>query len=148
MSTEPTRRLRCSIGVTAHNEEQNIGECVQALRSQLLNEVEIAEIVVVASGCTDRTHEIVEAISRQDPRVRLLTQPERQGKTSAINLFLSVAQEPLCVLQSGDTIANEVAVEHLVRMFRDPKVGMVGAQKVPVNPPAAESARAIHCRAR
>ena len=90
---------------------------------------------MVASGCTDRTHEIVEEIAAIDSRVRLIVQAERKGKTSAINLFLAQAQEDICVLESGDTIANEVAIEHLVRMFHDPKVGMTGAQKVPVNTP-------------
>ena len=42
--------LRCSVGVTAHNEEQNIAKCVNALRQQLLREVRITEIIVVASG--------------------------------------------------------------------------------------------------
>lgn len=137
LSLPPTDlpRLRCSIGVTAHNEEKNIGECLQALRVQLLLEVEIAEIIVVASGCTDGTHAIVEAIAAQDPRVKLIVQPERRGKTSAINLFLAACGEKLCVLQSGDTIANEVAIEHLVRLFREPSVGMTGAQKIPVNTP-------------
>ncbi|MGB0385547.1 MAG: glycosyltransferase [Ardenticatenaceae bacterium] len=127
--------LGCSIGVTAHNEEKNIGQCLRALQNQLLREVEITEIIVVASGCTDGTHQIVEEIAATDPRVRLIVQAERKGKTSAINLFLAQAQENICVLQSGDTVANEVAIEHLVRMFRDPKVGMTGAQKVPVNTP-------------
>lgn len=133
--TDKAPKLRCSIGVTAHNEEQNIGQCLRALQNQLLRQVEITEIIVVASGCTDRTHEIVEEIAAIDSRVRLIVQPERQGKTSAINLFLAQAQEDICVLESGDTIANEVAIEHLVRMFHDPKVGMTGAQKVPVNTP-------------
>ncbi len=135
MSTHNPPKLRCSVGVTAHNEEKNIGQCLHALQNQLLHEVEISEIIVVASGCTDRTHEIVEEIARLDPRVRLIIQAERQGKTSAINLFLAQAQEDICVLESGDTVPNEVAIEHLVRMFRDPKVGMTGAQKVAVNTP-------------
>ena len=133
--TDKAPKLRCSIGVTAHNEEQNIGQCLRGLQNQLLREVEITEIIVVASGCTDRTHEIVEEIAAIDSRVRLIVQAERKGKTSAINLFLAQAQEDICVLESGDTIANEVAIEHLVRMFHDPKVGMTGAQKVPVNTP-------------
>ena len=133
--TDKAPKLRCSIGVTAHNEEQNIGQCLRALQNQLLRQVEITEIIVVASGCTDRTHEIVEEIAAIDSRVRLIVQAERKGKTSAINLFLAQAQEDICVLESGDTIANEVAIEHLVRMFHDPKVGMTGAQKVPVNTP-------------
>jgi poly-beta-1,6-N-acetyl-D-glucosamine synthase len=135
MSTHEKEKLRCSIGVTAYNEEANIRQCLHALRNQLLNEVEITEIIVVASGCTDGTHAIVEEIAREDSRVKLIIQPQRQGKSSAINLFLAEAREELCVLESGDTVPNEVAVEYLVRMFRDPKVGMTGAQKVPVNTP-------------
>ncbi|MCB0090327.1 MAG: hypothetical protein KDE54_20630, partial [Caldilineaceae bacterium] len=41
----------------------------------------------------------------------------------------------ICVVESGDTVPHEYAVEHLVRMFADPTVGMVGAQKVAVNTP-------------
>ena len=67
-------KLRCSIGVTAHNEEQNIGKCLRALQNQLLREVEITEIMVVASGCTDRTHEIVEEIAATDERIKLIVQ--------------------------------------------------------------------------
>ena len=71
----------------------------------------------------------------RDPRVKLIEQPRREGKTSAINLFLAEAQSDICVLESGDTIPHEYAVEHLVRMFDDPTVGMVGAQKMAVNTP-------------
>lgn len=128
-------RIRCSIGVTAHNEEANIGELLTALRNQLLHEVEISEIIVVASGCTDNTIPIVEAHIAEDPRIRLLVQPKREGKTSAVNLFLQHAHEEICVVESGDTLPNETAIESMVRMFADPQVGMTGAQKVPVNTP-------------
>lgn len=128
-------RIRCSIGVTAHNEEANIGELLTALRNQLLHEVAISEIIVVASGCTDNTIPIVEAHMAQDPRIHLLVQPQREGKTSAVNLFLKHAHEDICVVESGDTLPNETAIEYMVRMFADPSVGMTGAQKVPVNTP-------------
>jgi len=52
-------RIRCSVGITACNEEANIGRLLEAMPIQLLDEVEIAEIIVVASECTDRTEEIV-----------------------------------------------------------------------------------------
>lgn len=128
-------RLRCSVGVTAYNEEANIGRLLDALLAQHLREVEITEIIVVASGCTDNTVPIVESYLEKDPRIKLLVQPRREGKTAAINLFLAHAKEDICVLESGDTLPHEDAVEHLVRMFADPKVGMTGAHKVPVNTP-------------
>ncbi len=128
-------RIRCSVGITAYNEEANIGRLLQAIMDQRLYEVEIAEIIVVASGCTDRTEEIVREYMAKDPRIQLYVQEQREGKTSAINVFLAHAKEKICVLESGDTLPREDTIEKMVRMFRDPAVGMTGAQKVAVNTP-------------
>jgi hypothetical protein len=84
----------------------------------------------------------------RDPRVKLIEQPRREGKTSAVNLFLAAATSPICVLESGDTLPDEYAVEHLVRMFTDPQVGMVGAQKVAVNTPNHIAGALGHLRLR
>lgn len=127
--------IRCSVGITAHNEEANIGKLLGAILTQKLKTVEITEIIVVASGCIDRTVSIVREFAAKDPRIRLIEQPEREGKTSAINQFLQNAKEDICVLESGDTLPGEQSVENLVKLFQDPKVGMTGAQKIPVNVP-------------
>ncbi len=130
-----TDRMRCSVGITAHNEEANIGRLLEAMLNQQLDEVVITEIIVVASGCTDGTCGIVREFEAREPLIKLLTQDEREGKVSAVNLFLRNAQEEICVLESGDTLPGEHSVESLVKMFRDPQVGMTGAHKVPVNVP-------------
>jgi poly-beta-1,6-N-acetyl-D-glucosamine synthase len=140
--------IRCSIGITAYNEEKNIGALLQALLDQHLHEVEVEEIVVVASACTDRTVSIIEEFGQRDPRIHLIVQERREGKTSAINLFLARARNDICVLESGDTLPHEHAVENLVRMFRDPNVGMVGAQKVAVNTPDHIAGLLSHIRLR
>ncbi len=135
MSGATQTKLVCSVGITAYNEEENIGHLLEALLEQHLHRVTIAEIIVVASACTDRTVPIIREYMARDPRIKLIEQARREGKTSAINLFLKAAQSDICVLESGDTLPDEYAVEHLVRMFEDPTVGMVGAQKIPVNTP-------------
>jgi poly-beta-1,6-N-acetyl-D-glucosamine synthase len=127
--------IRCSVGITAYNEEANIGRLLKAMIEQRLYQVQIAEIIVVASGCTDRTVEIVQEYAACDPRIQLYVQENREGKTSAINVFLANAREEICVLESGDTLPHEDAIENLVRMFRDQTVGMTGAQKMAVNTP-------------
>jgi len=126
-------RIKCSVGITAYNEEANIGQLLQAMLDQRLYSVEINEIIVVASGCQDRTLDIVREYMAKDPRIKLIVQECREGKTSAVNLFLQQAQEDICVLESGDTLPGEDSIERMVRMFEDPQVGMTGAQKVPVN---------------
>lgn len=135
MTVAQSNKLTCSVGVTAYNEEKNIGPLLEALINQLLHQIEIGEIIVVASACTDRTVSIVQEFMARDPRIKLIEQERREGKTSAINLFLAAAHHEICILESGDTVPHESAVEHLGRMFFDPEVGMVGAHKVPVNTP-------------
>lgn len=128
-------KLVCSVGITAYNEEDNIGPLLDAMIDQHLHDVDIAEIIVVASGCTDNTVPIIQSYLDKDPRLTLIVQPERRGKTSAINLFLQEATQDILVLESGDTLPHENAVENLVRVFFDSTVGMTGAHKIPVNTP-------------
>jgi len=148
MTSTAHEPLVCSVGVMAYNEEENIGHLLEALLDQHLHQVEIAEIIVVASACTDRTVPIIRTFMEGDPRLKLIEQPQREGKTSAVNLFLAAAESKICVLESGDTIPDEYAVEHLVRMFTDPQVGMVGAQKVAVNTPNHVAGLLSHLRLR
>ncbi|HZQ08960.1 MAG TPA: glycosyltransferase [Anaerolineae bacterium] len=127
--------IRCSVGITAHNEEANIAKLLDAMLAQELNEVAITEIIVVASGCTDHTCDYVREYEKRDPRIKLFEQTQREGKTSAINLFLQNAREEICIVESGDTLPGPTTIENLVRLFADPKVGMTGAQKIPTNVP-------------
>lgn len=125
--------LTCSIGVMAYNEEANIGYLLECLYAQRLVSCEIKDICVVASGCTDRTEEIVRSCARRNPQVRLLVQEKREGKASAINLFLRHAEGDIVILESGDTLPEPDTVENLVQPFQDPMVGMTGGRPVPMN---------------
>jgi len=76
--------MNCSVGVFAHNEAANIAALLQSLSAQRLANAAITEIIVVSSASTDGTDEIVRAYSIQDPRVRLITQERREGKSAAL----------------------------------------------------------------
>src|SRR5579859_5971369 len=134
----------CSVGIMAHNEEANIGHSIQAALEQQSPVVRIEEVIVVASGCTDRTVPIVAEIALQEPRVRLCIQEKREGKASAINLFLKQAISPVVVLIGADVIPEVSALEYLCTPLKEPKVGMVGGRPVPVNDPATFMGHAVH----
>ena len=125
----------CTVGIFAHNEEANIGRLLQIMLDQQLETVEIREIIVVSSGSTDRTNGIVSDYNQRDPRIRLLVEPERQGKASAINLFLQHQTERVLVVCSADLLPQKDTVEKLVAPFADPEVGMTSCRPVPVNDP-------------
>lgn len=136
--------LGCSIGIMAYNEEANIGRTIHAVLQQQGPSLRIEEVIIVASGCTDRTVPIVTDIALQEPRVRLCVQEKREGKASAINLFLKQAISPVVVLIGADVIPEVSALEYLCAPLKEPKVGMVGGRPVPVNDPATFMGHAVH----
>ena len=132
---ELSRPLSCSVGIMAHNEAANIGRLLAALVSQRTRDVRISEIVVVASGCTDGTVQLCREWQERDARVEVLVQPRREGKASAVNLFLSQAKESLLVLCSADLLPAPDTIEQVVVPFADPEIGMTTCRPVPVNAP-------------
>ena len=122
-----------SIGIMAYNEEANIGRLLRSVLCQRFTHGYLKEIFVVASGCTDRTGEIVQDFLKNDRRIILLIQEQREGKASAINLFLSKASGDILILESGDTVPEEGTLDKLVTPFEDSDIGMTGAHPIPVN---------------
>ncbi len=128
-------KLRCSVGVTAYNEETNIGPLLDALLNQHLHDTEITEIIVVASGCTDNTVPIIERIAAENPTIKLIVQPKREGKTVAHqSLPGERARRDLRAGERRYAAGRELGGTHGAHV-RDPTVGMVGVHKIPVNTP-------------
>ena len=125
--------IQCSIGVMAYNEERNVGNLLRALCAQQLDTVSIGEVVVIASGCTDNTCGVVEDEITCDARIRLLVQERREGKMSAINLFLQNARYGIVVIINADVLPEETCIESLVAPFADPSVGITGGRPVAIN---------------
>src|SRR5215208_2504982 len=136
--------VRCSVGIMAYNEEANIADAIGAILGQKLGAGHIAELIVVASGCEDRTVPIVSDIVAHDPRVRLIEQERREGKASAINLFISAATSPVLLMVSADVLVEDGTIDALMRHFEDPGVGMVGGHPIPVNPETTFLGHAVH----
>jgi biofilm PGA synthesis N-glycosyltransferase PgaC len=137
-------RLGCSVGIMAYNEEANIAEAIGTILGQKLAASHITELIVVASGCEDRTAPIVADIARNDTRVRLIEQACREGKASAINLFISAAASPILVMVSADVLVKDGTIDALLRHFYDPAVGMVGGHPTPVNSETTFLGHAVH----
>ena len=137
-------KINCSLGITAHNEEANIGKLLQRVLDQRLDSVRLTEIIVVISGCTDDTEAVVRSFLPQDKRFSLLIQETREGKASAINLFMRHATEKVLVLCSADLLPEYDAIERLVAPLADPEVGMTSCRPVPVNDPATFMGFGVH----
>lgn len=126
---------QCTVGVMAYNEEQNIVQILEALLHQEMTADQIVEIVVVASGCTDRTVELARSMAQIHPIIRVEVQAERAGKAAAINHLIKIAHGEVVVLAGADTLPDPTALEHVLKPFSDPTIGMTGARVVPLNDP-------------
>ena len=122
---------RCAVGVMAHDEAPTIRAALDAILTQSVTTAEIADVVVVSSGSTDSTNDIVLTIAARDPRVHLIVQPERRGKIDAVNHFLAHYPADLYVLCNADVILERGALEALLAPLEDPRVGMSGGRVVP-----------------
>ena len=117
----PDYKPRVTVMIPAYNEELVI---VDTVRSALASKYENLEVIVVDDGSVDRTSERVRQSFGNDPRVRLLAQPNR-GKPAALNHALAEATGEVAISIDADTTVDEEAISRLVRHFADPKVAAV-----------------------
>src|SRR3990170_3299895 len=123
-----------TVGICAYNEGMNIGE----LLNNILKEQELpaeSEVLVVCSGCTDNTVEVVQEYAEKDTRVHAFVENERKGKASAINQILSNAKCNIILFVSADTLPSKGCFSRLLSKLRIPNVGIVCGHPVPINSP-------------
>jgi poly-beta-1,6-N-acetyl-D-glucosamine synthase len=103
-------------GVVAHNEEQRLDAALRSLLEQeLLPGWQWGRVWIVASGCSDRTVEVAERWTRRDPRVRLVVEADRGGKSRALGEVFRRAVGDAIVLLNADAQARPGALAALLR---------------------------------
>lgn len=83
------------------------------------------KIYWVTDGSSDKTNEIL----AEYPDVTVLFQPERRGKTAAINRGMKLVKTPVVVFTDANTMINKGAVKEIVKAFTDPRTGCVAGEK-------------------
>jgi cellulose synthase/poly-beta-1,6-N-acetylglucosamine synthase-like glycosyltransferase len=116
-----------SVVVAAHNEAAVIADKVYNTLGQDYP-ADRLEVVVVSDGSADGTDEIVRQCP--DPRVRLVVQPERRGKISAIIRGVQEARHDILVLTDANAFLEPKALRALVACFADDHVGAVSGDVV------------------
>lgn len=121
--------LRLSIVVCAYNEEKSIGSLLENLSLQSLPpEIVDREIIVVASGCTDGTVEVVKDCVRKNVEISLIEEEKRSGKSSALNKAFGVSSGDYIALVPADVIPTEGSLFNLLVPFRNGKVSAVSGR--------------------
>jgi cellulose synthase/poly-beta-1,6-N-acetylglucosamine synthase-like glycosyltransferase len=99
-----------SILVAAHNEVEHIADTLRNKLAQDYPEDKL-EIIVVSDGSDDGTDAAVERLT--DPRIRLMRQQPRQGKTAALNMAAATATGELLVFSDANSLYEPGALRAL-----------------------------------
>lgn len=94
---------------------------------------ELLQIIVISDESEDGTDDLVNEIAARDPRVKLVRQVPRQGKTSGLNLAMPLATGEIIVFSDANSHYQQDAIEKLVNCFADSEVGYVTGKMVYVN---------------
>lgn len=110
--------------IAAYNEESVVSEKMKNCL-ELDYPTEKLHILWVTDGSNDRTNDYLS----QWPQVTILHQPERQGKTAALNRGMRLVKTPITVFTDANTNLNREALKNIAHAFANPKVGCVAGEK-------------------
>lgn len=110
--------------IAAYNEEDVVDEKMHNCL-ELDYPADKLRILWVTDGSNDHTNERLS----HWPQAIVLHQPQRQGKTAALNRGIHFVETPLVVFTDANTHLNREALREIVHAFTDPKVGCVAGEK-------------------
>ena len=115
--------IRTAVVLAAFNEETVIRRTLEHI---LASDYPLTEIVVVDDGSSDRTAAIVDAMTLEHPRLRLIRQLNT-GKARALNRGILSVDADVVATMDADTVLQPQTVGRLVRHFAVDPDGRLGA---------------------
>lgn len=120
---------KVAVLVPAYNEAQFIAHKIQDTLAQDYPRDSL-EIIVVDDGSDDATADA--AASVRDPRIRVITQTPRQGKSAALNRGVQEATSEIVVFTDANGSLDPGSLRAVAAPFNDPRVAVVSGRKRPV----------------
>jgi cellulose synthase/poly-beta-1,6-N-acetylglucosamine synthase-like glycosyltransferase len=125
-----------SVILAVHNEEG----CIEDKLRDCLNldyPPDRIEFLVASDHSTDATETLAERCAESDPRIRLIRNGARGGKSGAQNLAAEHARGEILFFTDANTRMPHGALEQLIENFADPQVGLATATVHFVQPDGA-----------
>jgi len=110
--------------IPAYNEEHII---LRKIKNTLeLNyPPEKLSVIFITDGSTDKTPEIISSFTG----FTLMHQPERKGKSAALNRAMQRVDAPIVIFCDANTLLNKACINEIAKHYADPKVGGVSGEK-------------------
>ena len=101
MSSAVTAPPAVSVVMAVYNSERYLSEAVRSILGQTLGDF---ELIALDDGSTDGSLKILNDFARQDPRVRVVTRPNK-GLTATLNEGIALARGEFIARMDGDDVA-------------------------------------------
>ncbi|TXI32157.1 MAG: glycosyltransferase [Niabella sp.] len=107
-------KLTLTIGMPAHNEEQNIKQLINALLNQTDNFYKLEKIIVNCDNCSDKTAEF--ALSVNPNLVHVIDNKDQKGPAFRQNQIMNITDSEVLVILNADILpANQHFLDELIK---------------------------------
>lgn len=122
---------RVSVLIPAYNAADFLQEAVESVLSQTMDDL---ELIVLDDGSTDNTRAILERLAATDPRMRVISRPNK-GASQSRNELIEAARAPILAMMDADDICMPDRLERqLARLEADPELVAVSANCLMIDP--------------
>ena len=135
-----TMNMRVIIGIPVHNEANNIGELlndilIQKLDNDISKDIS-KDIIVVSDNSTDNTDKIVTSFTEKYKNIKLIRRQNRLGKYDALNLMFGIANKyDILILLDGDVRLGSNTLKFLLeKITRSDNIGLIAGNPIPYKP--------------
>ena len=111
-----------SVIVPVYNRKETLGRCVQSLRSQTYEEL---EIILVDDGSTDGSGALCTELSKEDVRIRVIRK-ENGGVSSARNAGIEAAKGDYLMFADSDDYVEPDMAEKMLKGIGDDDIAICG----------------------
>ncbi len=125
----PFDTMDISVVIPLYNEEESLPELEGWIRSVMEAQHFSYEIIMVDDGSRDRSWQVIEQLSQQNPQVYGIKFRRNYGKSAALNVGFQIAQGDVVITMDADLQDNPNEIPELYHMVQKEGFDMVSGWK-------------------
>ncbi|MEK6915730.1 MAG: glycosyltransferase family 2 protein [Nanoarchaeota archaeon] len=119
--------MKTSAIITSFKEPKTVGKAIESM----LNQKTKRPFDIFVSAPDEETLEVAREYSKIDSRINIF-RDSGKGKSLALNQLFKKIKSDILILTDGDVYVNDKAVEEILKLFENPKIGCVTGRPVPM----------------